>query len=198
MTRDHGKDPLEVLRAADPASDDRLSSASLARVRARVREEVMTAHTTTSRRTWVRPVQVGVLATAIGALAVAFVLGSLGSRGQEGLLPGTSGPGIGACVAQYSIGTLRDREFAFDGVVSSIAGDSVTFTVRESFRGVTGDTVTLDAPGMTGTSITSAGGPNLAIGSRYLVAGDATFVWGCGFTQPYDAALAAAWGSALG
>lgn len=197
MTRDLQKDPLEVLRAADPASDDRLSSASLARVRARVREGIMTAHTT-PRRTWVRPVQAGVLITAIGALAVAIVLGSVGSRGQEGLLPGTSAPGIGACVAQYSLDTLRDRDFAFDGVVSSIAGDRVTFSLRDSFRGITGDSVTLDAPGMTGASITSVGGPNLAVGSRYLVAGDATFVWGCGFTQPYDAGIAAEWGSALG
>jgi hypothetical protein len=46
---------------------------------------------------------------------------------------------------------------------------------------------------MTGTSITSAGGPSLAEGQRYLVAGDDTFIWACGFTQPYEAAVAADW-----
>jgi hypothetical protein len=37
---------------------------------------------------------------------------------------------------------------------------------------------------MTGTSVTSAGGPNLGVGERYLVAGDDEFVWACGFAQP--------------
>lgn len=52
--------------------------------------------------------------------------------------------------------------------------------------GVSSGTVSLTASGMTGTSVTSAGGPNLAIGERYLVAGDGEFAWACGFTQPYD------------
>ena len=35
-------------------------------------------------------------------------------------------------------------------------------------------------------------------GERYLVAGDATCVWACGFTQLWDAAVAAQWSAALG
>ena len=56
--------------------------------------------------------------------------------------------------------------------------------------------ITLTASGMTGTSVTSAGGPNLAVGERYLVAGDETFVWACGFTQAYDEGVAADWAEA--
>jgi len=51
---------------------------------------------------------------------------------------------------------------------------------------------------MTGTAITSAGGPKLSIGTRYLVAGDEHFVWARGYTQLYDAAVSAEWAAALG
>ena len=41
------------------------------------------------------------------------------------------------------------------------------------------------------------GGPSLVVGHRYLVAGDDHFAWACGFTQAYDAAVAAQWSAAL-
>lgn len=74
----------------------------------------------------------------------------------------------------------------------------MTFSVNEAFAGdaSAGDSVTLSAPGMSGTSITSAAGPSLTVGARYLVAGDDEFVWACGFTQPYDEAVAAEWAEA--
>jgi hypothetical protein len=81
--------------------------------------------------------------------------------------------------------------------VSAISGEQVTFTIGKAFHGTSGGTITLDAPGMTGTAITSAGGPNLSVGQRYLVAGDDHFVWACGYTQPYDATVAAEWLAAL-
>ncbi len=82
------------------------------------------------------------------------------------------------------------------GKVTAIAGDQVTFDVIETFVGEVSDEVTLTASGMTGTSVTSAGGPNLSVGERYLVAGDGEFAWACGFTQPYDDAIAAEWADA--
>ena len=102
------------------------------------------------------------------------------------------------CVEQYSLETLKHRGFAFDGTVTSISGDEVTFSVGERYLGPPASTVTLSATGMTGTTITSAGGPNLAVGHRYLVAGEDHFAWACGFTQPYDAAVAAQWKQATG
>jgi len=188
-------DPLDALRASDPVSTDHLPSASLARIRARVREDVMT-NTTGSAGRPVRTISLGIGVAAVAALALAIVMG--GGR-PGGLVPGSSpGSGSASCVEQYSAATLANREFGFDGTVTAIAGDKVTFAVNDAFRGVDGDTVTLDAAGMTGTSITSAGGPTLAVGERYLVAGDATFAWGCGFTQPYDATVAAEWSAAFG
>lgn len=188
-------DPLDALRAADPIDVDRLSSASLARIRARVREDVMS--TPTPRRASWGPRLVGLGGVAAAAaVALALALGGPGRApvvGPGGSIP----PGAASCVEPYSQAALAKRDFAFDGVVSAIDGDRVTFAVGQSFRGASDPTITLDAPGMSGTSITSAGGPSLVVGSRYLVAGDDHFAWACGYTQPYAEVVAAEWASAL-
>lgn len=188
-------DPLDELLAADPVDTDRLSSASLARIRAR-KEDVMTTPTRRLPR-GMRALGLGAGVAAVAAIALVVALGGRGNA--PGITPGGSvGTGSAACVEQYSPTTLANRSFAFDGTVSAINGEQVTFTVGTAYRGAAGGTITLDAPGMTGTAITSAGGPNLAVGERYLVAGDDHFVWACGYTQPYDAAVAAEWAAALG
>ena len=194
-------DPLDLLRAADPVSADDLPSASLARIRARVSEDVMATRTAPRKVPW-RTRTIGALAgagaaIAVGIAALAFAFGTGGTR--PGVVPGTSvGPGSAMCVEQYSPATLTRRAFAFDGTVTAIDGDRVTFTVNHAYRAAAGPTITLVATGMTGTAITSAGGPNLSVGQRYLVAGEAEFVWACGFTQPWDAAVAADWAAAFG
>ena len=105
--------------------------------------------------------------------------------------------GLGSCVESYSLSTLPNRELAFDGTVSAINGNEVTFTVNNWYKGGTESSVTLDGNGMVGGAITSAGGPNLNVGDRYLVAGDGGFVWSCGFTQPYESGTAQQWRDAL-
>lgn len=196
MSERFESDPLDELLAADPVDVDRLSSASLARIRAR-NEDVMT--TPTRKRQWApRTLGLGAGLAAVAAIALVVALGGRGGI-SPGISPGGStGTGSAACVEPYSPTALANRSFAFDGTVTAIDGEQVTFAVGASYRGVTGETITLDAPGMTGTAITSAGGPNLAIGERYLVAGDGQFVWSCGYTQPYDAGMAATWAAALG
>lgn len=231
MNHSGGIDPLDALRDADPAAHDRLPSASLARVRARVQEEIMTD--TDVRRVRAR----GNRGLALGGAGAALAVLALVVFAAPGVVrpgapapadlapasttaaataatranppassvpashaPGQQPPGVpggmASCVESYSLDSLRHRGFAFDGTVTSIAGDEVTFRVTTHFRG-SGDRVSLTATGMTGTSISSAGGPNLALGSRYLVAGDDHFVWPCGFTQEYDPAVAAQWATAL-
>lgn len=128
---------------------------------------------------------------AAAAIALVVIVSGQGAPGGPPI------DGTAACVDPYSLEALGGRDFAFDGTVTAIDGSKVTFAVNAAFRGVTGATVTLDAPGMTGTAITSADGPNLAVGERYLVAGDDTFAWACGYTQSYDPGLAAEWSSAL-
>jgi hypothetical protein len=197
MTKHPEMDPLDELRGANPIDADRLSSASLARIRARVSEDVM--HTTNGppRMRWSTRV-IGLAGGAIvaGAVALAVYFGGAGTA--PGSTPGSSlGAGSASCVEQYSPANLARRSFAFDGTVTAIEGERVTFTVGTSYLGPTGS-ITLDAPGMTGTAITSAGGPNLIVGKRYLVAGDDRFAWACGYTQPYDSVVAAEWAAALG
>ncbi len=195
MNEHRDPDPLDALRAANPVLHDQLPSASLDRLRARIYEESMSTNTDRQpSMTGRNRVRLGLGAVA----ALAFVL-VLGANAGTWLAPGgTTGPGSAMCVEQYSLSTLANRAFAFDGTVTAIAGERVTFTVSAAFRGVSGTTVTLDAPGMTGTAITSAGGPNLVAGGRYLVAGESTFAWACGYTQPYDAGVASSWAAALG
>ena len=101
-----------------------------------------------------------------------------------------------SCVEQYSPQAVAKRAFAFDGTVTAIVGDEVTFRVDERYSGSPAAVVTLTAGGMTGAAITSAGGPHLEVGARYLVAGEDHFAWPCGFTQPYDPVVAAEWAAA--
>lgn len=183
-------DPLDELAHADPVRSSRAPSESKARVWARIQEATMD---TSSKRTRQTPWALGVGAVAIAAVAAVAVLINGGGSPAPSQEPG---PNIGSCVETYSAETLANRDFAFDGTVTAVDGDSATFAVNEAFRGDLGDSITLEATGMTGTSVTSAGGPSLAQGQRYLVAGDDQFVWACGFTQPYDEAVAAEWGEA--
>lgn len=195
MSRHPDPDPLDALRAANPVPHDQLPPASLDRLRARVYEESMRSNT------HLQPTMTGLSRAklGLGAIAALALILVLGANAGTWLAPGgTTGPGNASCVEQYSLATLGNRTFAFDGTVTAIAGERVTFAVNASFRGVTGTSVRLDAPGMTGAAITSAGGPNLVVGGRYLVAGESTFAWPCGFTQPYDAGVASSWSAALG
>ena len=201
MTDRSGMDPLEELRRANPVDSDRLPSASLARFRARVLEDTTMGLTDTpapKRNPFSRVLGGGLVAAALVVLAVFVAPKALGpTPGPTASDPLVGGGGIARCVENYNLDTLRNRDFAFAGTVLSITGHEVTFQVDERFSGSGGDQVTLTAEGMTGTTVTSAGGPNLAVGNRYLVAGNDQFAWPCGFTQEYNAGVAAQWADAL-
>ena len=118
-----------------------------------------------------------------------------------GVPPGGLSPGgtmVGSCVELYDLQTLTNREMAFDGTVQAVTGDSVTFTVTEWYRGGDAAEITLKGAS-TLNGLTSVGpGAPLEPGTRLLVAGDGGFAWSCGFTQPYDPAVANEWKAALG
>jgi len=183
-------DPLDELRRADPDTRRRSPSDSKARVWARIQEVTMENNT---KRPIIRRIALGIGSVAVAGIAAVTLALNPGGAPTPSSDPGS---GIGSCVETDSADRLANRDFAFDGTVAAIDSDQVTFTVNESFAGSGGDEVTLTATGMTGTSITSAGGASLTVGERYLVAGDDTFAWACGFTQPYDAAVAAEWADA--
>lgn len=211
-------DDLERLRNADPVAPGSLPSAHDRRARALFEEITMSDTTTTtdpevgpdpSSPSPRRPVPAWLAAAAalVAVVAAAAALSVFGGDGgddrptpDDGATatgPITPG-GTASCVELYDTTTLAKREVAFDGTVTAVNGDSITFTVNRVFRGVEGSTVTLQ--GATGLSgLTSAGdGMSVEPGSRLLVAGDGGFAWSCGFTQPYDDAVAAQWAATFG
>jgi hypothetical protein len=185
--------PLDDLRLANPVADDDVPSASLARVGARVHEELLHGSTQGGRWRWLRAAPIGAGFAVVAVAVVALLVG--GSLPQPIAAPPSGGLGRGLCIEHYSLETLAHRSFAFDGTVTAIAGDDVTFHLNRTFQGTGAPSITLTAPGMTGSTVTSAGGPSFQVGGRYLVAGEEHFAWACGFSQPYDSTVAADWAS---
>ena len=100
-------------------------------------------------------------------------------------------PGCASCTAPIC---SLERQWAFDGTVTAINANQVTFTVNTAFWGVTDSTVTVTADQMTPPiQVGLDGGPELQVGSRYLVTGDDQYAWACGYTQEYTDAAAAEW-----
>jgi hypothetical protein len=120
-----------------------------------------------------------------------------------------------SCALGYSIDTLVERDFAFDGTVVEVGvrpaptprppaegipgAEGVTFQVHEWFRGPGGDTITLQGRGLPiGYGSITDESATLNAGDRYLVSGSDVFVWTCGFTKTYSDATANDWREAFG
>ena len=202
-----GSDPVDRLRAADPIRADEVPDASLARVSARIQEHIMTdvqkSPTVPRSR---RPLAlVGGLAL-VGALALAVGFGSGFGVQKPGPIaavptptadtptgvPGGGG-GMASCI-RYDPALLPTFDIVFDGTVTAIDGDQLTFEVVTGWKGVDGS-ITLTVPG---TSIALTGPmPDFEVGGRYLVTAAGGNVNGCGYTLTYDAATAATWAAAF-
>lgn len=198
MNSTNGPDPIDRLRAADPIHAADVPDASLARVTARVQEHIMTdrQHDTTVRPTRGPLAWLGGLAIA-GAFALAIVAGS----GFGGQVPGGPAPtdapggggGMASCLA-YDTAMLPTFDIVFDGTVTKVDGDQVTFDVNTGWKGADGS-ITLSAPdaemALTGPV------PDFEAGGRYLVTAAGSNINACGFTLDYDAANAADWAAAF-
>ena len=150
-----GPDPIDRLRAANPIRADEVPDASLARVSARIQEHIVTdiQHTSTAAPSR-RPIALlGGLAAA-GALALAVALGSgfgFGAPAQGPIAANptpsenpAAGGGMASCL-MYDPATLPTFDIVFDGTVTAVNGDQVSFDVNTGWKGVDG-TVTLTAP----------------------------------------------------
>jgi hypothetical protein len=193
-------DELERMRRADPWPVAPDVTGAAARELA---EGIMLEPTTSTRR----PVRLAALAAAAVAV-VAIVVGVAATAGDddapERAAPPTDSPTSepggfsGLCAERYELGTLTQREYAFDGTVAAVEGDRVTFDVGRWFHGGGGGQVTLEGAA-TLSGLTSVGDAlDLSPGARLLVAGDGGFAWSCGFTQPYDDDVARQWADAFG
>lgn len=120
-----------------------------------------------------------------------------------------------SCVETYSLTTLANRAFAFDGTVTDIEPPAdttpgslsyaiVTFEVHEWFRAAGPDriSVEMNPPG----SHSTLNETGYAIGSRLLISGeprwggeplDDPIVWSCGFSRTHDPEVAADWRDAV-
>lgn len=205
MSQSNDRDPLDQLRASDPARADGVPDASLARVSAKVQEHIMSdlqQHDPSTVRPTRGPLAVfGGLALA-GAFALAIALSNgfgVQSPGPIGAVPTPSGdPAAGGGVASclmYDPATLPTFETVFDGTVTAVDGNQVTFDVNTGWKGV-GDSITLTAPdeniALTGPA------PDFQVGGRYLVTAAGSNINSCGYSLDYDAATAATWAAAFG
>jgi hypothetical protein len=134
--------------------------------------------------------------------------GGQASDARGGETVSTSSGSAASCIEEYSLRTLRNRKFAFDGTVASIrAGEPdsdaggtpvrVTYEVHQWFVGGDGDTVTLASWDFITDGLSLSGDPEPTEGMRLLVSGDTDMAWGCGFTRPYSAGEAAQWEAAF-
>jgi hypothetical protein len=200
MSMPTGQDPIARLRAANPTRADEVPDASLARVSARIQEHIVTdiQHTSTAaprRRSFA---MFGGLVAA-GALALAVAVGSgfgvqapAGGGSTPTDNPGAGG-GVASCLA-YDPANLPTFDVVFDGTVTAVDGDQVTFDVNNGWKGVDGS-VTLTAPeveiALTGPL------PEFEVGGRYLVTAAGSTINACGYTVDYDADTAADWAAAF-
>ena len=224
MTDSSELDPLAALRDANPVALDRIPAAQVSAVHARVQghvDERITAERPAAR-SWRRVGIAAGLVTSSGALvlAVAFAQGPsaetngaatasdspfrsasegpVASGASATVAPDSREPGGAAsCAFPYDLATLAERSWAFDGTVVAIVGNQVEFDVVTWYRGSAAPSVTLTVFGGSGTGVTSEYGPLLEVGGRYLVSGEEHWLWGCGFTRPYDEATATLWDGAM-
>lgn len=193
-------DPIEALRGVDPVDPLEVpKDTSGAHARA-LFQEVTTMDTlerkkaTQARRQPRRRLTLAVSGVAV----VAIIAGSLAFLGEGSpsddvfIAGGEPIAGAAMCAESYDLGTLEDRDVAFDGTLTSASGDQVTFTVHTWYKGGSADSVTLQAEGLAPGTITSLGA-SLELDQRYLVSGSGGNVWACGFTMTYDTGIADDW-----
>lgn len=196
----NGMDPIDRLRAANPVHVHDVPDASLARVSARVQEHIMThdekliTPPAGRRRT---------LALLGGAALTGVLVLAVTAAGFGGQLPGSGegqpggndipGGGMASCLA-YDPALLPTFEVVFDGTVTAVDGDQVTFQVNQGWKAAAGS-ITLTAPDASVALIGAI--PDFQVGSRYLVTAAAGNVNGCGYTLEWNAAESTDWAAAF-
>lgn len=188
-----GSDPIDRLRATDPVHADEVSPASLARVSARIQEHIMSdVQNSPAPRRSRRPFALLGGTVIAGALALAVVSGS--GFGVPAPTPDPGGGGGMASCMMYDPATLPTFDSVFDGTVTAIDGDQVTFAVETGWKGAEGS-ITLTDQGVSEALIGPM--PDFEVGGRYLVTAAGSNINGCGYTLDHDAATAATWAAAF-
>lgn len=138
--------------------------------------------------------------TAVVAVALLFFGSKAGAptpSPSDGGISGGAGGGNASCI-RFDLELLAQQEFAFDGSVTGIDGESVTFDVGKWYRGSSDASVTLTQVGQGEGAVMEGILVDFQVGNRYLVSGAGGVITGCGYSQAWDAAAAADWESAFG
>jgi hypothetical protein len=202
MSNGHNDDRLadeamDQLRAANPAVAPELDAKGHT-----MYEQITNTEPKSPTPAWKRwPVAAGAFA-AVGAIAVAAVILVSGGGNGDGTTAAnpdtdpTMGPDVslGSCIG-YTVEELQLREFAFAGTATDVGDGIITFEVDEVYNGDPGETITLE--GDTSLMNSMYTDFQFEVGEQYLVSGEDTFAWGCGFTRPYTEDLAAEWAAAF-
>jgi hypothetical protein len=163
---------------------------------------------------WWKTRSVVVAAAAAGVLAAGAVSAVVLTRGPSDDAPSSPDGGGGAvlsrCVEQFSVETLAQRDFAFEGTIIEVtppedpeaagpaAAAEVVFQVHRWYQGGSGDTITLKTYELPGVISSVEGSLDLSVGSRLLASGDDVYLWSCGFSMPYSEAGAQLYEEAFG
>lgn len=138
-----------------------------------------------------------VLAVVAGIAVLALTDDESDSSGEGKALGSTRA----ACL-EFSLDALAQQPLAFDGTVTSIEGDAITFSVERWYRGGSGGTTVARAAELVDGAVQLEGGVGFADGRRYLVSGDrqddAIVPAICGFTMEWSADAADDWARAFG
>ncbi len=199
-SRDFEGDPLEALRGVDPVDPLEVPKDTTGAHARALFQEVTSMDTQERQSTTTRsqPPRRRLTFALSGAMVVALIAGALvlfggGNPSDDPFIAGGDPiAGAAMCAEFYDLGTLGDRDVAFDGTLVSASGDQVTFEVHNWYKGGSGGSVTLQAEGLAPGTITSLGA-SLELDQRYLVSGSGGNVWACGFTMTYDTGIAADW-----
>jgi hypothetical protein len=105
-----------------------------------------------------------------------------------------AGGGVASCLV-YDPANLPTFDSVFDGTVTAVDGDQVTFKVNEGWKGANGS-ITLTAPQV--DTAMSGPLPAFKVGGRYLVTSSGATISACGYSLDYDADTAATWAAAFG
>jgi hypothetical protein len=204
MTTPNGPDPLDRLRAADPIHPDTVPDASLARVTARIQEHLMSDRTYDPKvRPPRRPLALVGGLVAAGALALAVTVGAgLGNQTPPPVAavpsptenPAAGGGGAASCLV-YDPANLPMHDVVFDGTVTGIDAEQVTFEVNTNWKGADGGTITLTVPVVDPALVGPL--PDFEVGGRYLVTAYGDTINACGYTVDYDAETAESWALAF-
>lgn len=189
-------DPIDELRRSNPVDGDQLPSANLARIRARVQETVMTdTQTDAGSKPPARGIRIPLALAGATALIALSAVAFRPAAGDPVASPPDDGGGMAMCI-QFETAVLAASDTAFDGVVTAVDGDQVTFSVNTWYAGSGEASATLTNNGL-GDMGVSGSGSEFEEGARWLISANDGVIAGCGYSLPYDDDFAGDWLSAF-